>query len=73
MPAAGFSSTAISGTPLFLGGRYWAAELARDGRWKELGRALRDHRGQIDWRSDLLEHGLRQLVPARTQADRYAA
>jgi asparagine synthase (glutamine-hydrolysing) len=52
------------GDILFLGGRYWAADLVKEGRWKDLGRAMRDHRRDIRWRADLLDHGLRQLVPA---------
>lgn len=53
------------GDILFLGGSYWAAGLVSDGRWKDLGRALREHGRAIRWRSDLVEHGLRQLVPVR--------
>lgn len=53
------------GDVLFLGGSYWAADLVREGRWQDLGRALREHRKQIRWRSDFLDHGLRQLIPAR--------
>lgn len=53
------------GDVLFLGGCYWAADLLHDGRWRELGRALREHGRQIRWRSDLVDHGLRQLAPVR--------
>lgn len=53
------------GDVLFIGGSYWAAELLKGGRWTDLGRAVREHHGQIQWRSCLLEHGLQQMIPAR--------
>jgi asparagine synthase (glutamine-hydrolysing) len=55
------------GDVLFLGGRYWAAELLRQGRLGTLLQALWRHGGQIKWRRDLFDHGMRQLIPARVK------
>lgn len=51
------------GDALFVGGAYWAADLLRDGRLGDLTRALMAHRREIDWRRDLLRHGLAELLP----------
>lgn len=51
------------GDVLFLGGRYWAADWLQRRGFGELLRALVAHRRDIDWREDLIDHGIRQLVP----------
>ena len=52
------------GDVLFLGGHYWAAEMIKEGRWRELVGLWQAHGADVDWRRDLLRFGVGQLLPA---------
>ncbi|MFZ1575487.1 MAG: asparagine synthase-related protein, partial [Chromatiaceae bacterium] len=54
----------LYGDELFLGGDYWAAELLREWRFRELFRHWRANSEYVCWQRDLMHHGLRQLLPA---------
>ncbi len=51
------------GDTLFEGGAFWALDMLRERRWGQLGRMLVRAPRSIDWRADLLQNGLRQLLP----------
>jgi asparagine synthase (glutamine-hydrolysing) len=51
------------GDALFVGGHYWAADLLYERRFRELGRAYTRHGSQIRWKRDIVNYGLRQLIP----------
>ncbi len=53
------------GDVLFTGGAYWALDMVREGRLGALARLLWDHRGAVRWQRDMLDCGLRPLIPRR--------
>ncbi len=52
------------GDVLFSGGRYLVGDWLHAGRWGHAGRQLWAHRHDVDWHRDVLNHGLRPLIPA---------
>lgn len=51
------------GDSLFDGWVFWALDTIRGGDWSRLVSILTNSRDSVRWRRDLLDHGLRQLIP----------
>ncbi len=51
------------GDVLFLGGYHWAAEMIREGRWRELARLWRAQGDYVEGWRDLIRNGLVPLLP----------
>lgn len=55
--------TGYFGDVLFTGQQFWAATMLREWRWLELLRTSFENRSNIGLRRDLVDNGIRQLVP----------
>jgi asparagine synthase (glutamine-hydrolysing) len=51
------------GDVLFRGGRYWALDMLREFRFKELAATLAASPADVEWRRDVFNSGLRPLIP----------
>ncbi len=48
---------------LYTGGDYWVADMLRELRWRELGRSFINNLGSVSFRSDVINHGIWELIP----------
>ena len=55
----------LFGDEIFSGAHYWAADAIRELRFGEVLPGLVRNRHTLDWRQEVVENGLRQLIPAR--------